>query len=114
MGSIAGIGGVFIRSAQPERLNRWYETTLGLDDTGSVVRAYGLQPGEVAPQNRNFILTFNVLDFDRVVGDLKNRGVDVEIYTGASNTGRCARLYDPDGNPVELWCDEAASRALSA
>lgn len=103
MGIVSNIGGLFIRSANPERLNQWYESTLKLDNSGPVVRAFGLAPGEQPPRNRNFIVTFGVVDFDAVILGLKSEGVPVEIFTGECATGRCARLHDPDGNPIELW-----------
>jgi len=45
-------------------------------------------------------------DLDGLVGQLQLAGIPVETRPDewdAPETGRFARIHDPDGNPIELW-----------
>jgi glyoxylase I family protein len=47
------------------------------------------------------MINFRVRSLDAMV--LRASGVEVTVDPQAYPNGRFARLYDPEGNPVELW-----------
>jgi len=78
MERVSGIGGVFFRAADPAALKRWYEEHLGVTMT----------PTDYAQQSWRQEAGTTVFEpFPR----------DTDYF------GQFARLYDPEGNPVELW-----------
>ena len=78
MEKVTGIGGVFFRASDPAALKRWYEEHLGVTMT----------PTDYAQQSWRQEAGTTVFEpFPR----------DTDYF------GQFARLYDPEGNPVELW-----------
>ena len=57
------------------------------------------------PAGKQWMLNLRVTDIDDMIAAL--RGAGVEVTTKAEwdspEVGRFARLYDPEGNPIELW-----------
>ena len=49
------------------------------------------------------MVNFRVHDLDKMVGQLRAAGIEVEDPGSYPNVGRFARLHDPEGNPIELW-----------
>ena len=116
MQKVLGIGGLFFRSENPERLAKWYETHLGI----SLVPTSGEQkpwhqeagPTAFAPfkkdtkyfgrPEQNWMVNFRVADLKAMVAQLRAAGITVEEPKSYPN-GDFARLKDPEGNPIELW-----------
>jgi predicted enzyme related to lactoylglutathione lyase len=116
MQKVLGIGGLFFRSENPERLAKWYETHLGI----SLVPTSGEQkpwhqdagPTAFAPfkkdtkyfgrPEQSWMINFRVADLKAMVAQLRAAGITVEEPKGYPN-GDFARLHDPEGNPIELW-----------
>lgn len=113
---VLGIGGLFFRSENPERLAKWYETYLGIS---LVPTSYGQKPWHqdagptaFAPFEKNtkyfgkpeqsWMVNFRVADLKAMVAQLRAAGVTVEEPQSYPN-GDFARLHDPEGNPIELW-----------
>jgi catechol 2,3-dioxygenase-like lactoylglutathione lyase family enzyme len=113
---VTGIGGVFIRSAQPEALRAWYAEHLGLeleDFGGAVLRSAG---GETLTwavfagdtdyfgrREQQAMLNYRVRDLDAMLAQLRAAGVDVDERVEDHEYGRFGWATDPDGNRVELW-----------
>ncbi|MEM9639421.1 MAG: VOC family protein, partial [Pseudomonadota bacterium] len=38
-----------------------------------------------------------------MAAELREAGIAVEMHPEELPNGRFARLYDPEGNPIELW-----------
>jgi predicted enzyme related to lactoylglutathione lyase len=57
------------------------------------------------PDNKQWMINFRVDDLDETLSKLRQAGI--AIKTDASwdspETGRFARIFDPEGNPIELW-----------
>lgn len=113
MEKVQGIGGVFIRSKDPEALGRWYLEHLGVDMSQGAWMAGG-GPTVFAPfpadtdyfgdRTQAFMLNFRVRDLDALIAQLQGAGIDVITNPDWNSAiGRFARIHDPDGNPVELW-----------
>ena len=56
------------------------------------------------------MLNLRVSGLDALIADLRAHGVAVETRAEWDNpeTGRFARIHDPEGNPIELWEPPAA------
>ena len=120
-GRVLGIGGLFIRSPDAEALTQWYKDVLGVaagcaaegDATewawrtagGNVVFQPFRQESDYFAADKAFMLNFRVAGLDALLGRLRERGIAVEQRAEWDHpeTGRFARIHDPDGNPIELW-----------
>ncbi len=109
-----GIGGVFFRAKDPEALLDWYRSRLGLvaDDgyqwmqqAGPTVFMPFPKDTDHFPADRQFMLNFRVTGMDALLESLRDAGVEVTTNPewDTPETGRFARIHDPEGNPVELW-----------
>jgi predicted enzyme related to lactoylglutathione lyase len=110
-----GIGGVFVRSARPERLRAWYAERLGVDLEewgGTVFRSDG---GEslvwavfagnteyFGSREQQVMVNYRVADLDAMLAQLRDAGVTVEGPMEQEN-GRFGWGVDCDGNRFELW-----------
>ncbi|HCO53644.1 MAG TPA: glyoxalase, partial [Pelagibacterium sp.] len=57
------------------------------------------------PPDRQWMINFRVDDLSALMADLKGAGIPVETRDewDTPETGRFARIHDPEGNPIELW-----------
>ena len=111
---VVGIGGVFFRARDPGGLQAWYEDHLGVGsgDYGQWAQEAGpsvwmpfASDTDYFPAEKQFMINFRVDDLDSLLGKLRAGGVDVitKAEWDSPETGRFARLHDPEGNVVELW-----------
>lgn len=117
MERVTGIGGVFVRAADPELLQRWYEEHLGVvappesydapswwQQAGpTVLAAMPADSPHFGGAAHSWALNFRVADLDAMVAQLRAAGVPVEVDPETYPNGRFAELHDPEGNPVQLW-----------
>ncbi len=111
MAKAIGIGGLFFRSRDTKALAEWYSTHLGV--TGFWEQAAGMTvfaPFEQAttyfPADKQWMINFRVDDLDALIGQLQAAGIPVETRPNewdTPETGRFARISDPEGNQIELW-----------
>ena len=116
MQKVLGIGGLFFRAENPAHLAKWYETHLGI---ALVPTSYEQEPWQqeagptvFAPFKQDtkyfgrpeqaWMVNFRVADLAAMVAQLRAAGITVEEPQSEPN-GEFARLYDPEGNPIELW-----------
>jgi len=118
---VIGVGGIFLKADDPEKLGAWYREHLGLElqDFGGVVfhdqnekdrsrQAYttwapfASDTDYFAPSTKPFMINFRVIELDTLVAKLQAEGVTVE-RTEKSEFGNFAWIMDPEGNRVELW-----------
>jgi predicted enzyme related to lactoylglutathione lyase len=114
MERVQGIGGYFLRAADPEALLAWYRDALGLDlgEHGlwqqpggpTVVATFETGSDYFGRRTQQTMLNFRVRDLDAMLAQLRSLGADVagtvEEYDGV---GRFGWVTDPEGNRVELW-----------
>lgn len=117
MEKVLGIGGLFFRSAEPDKLARWYAEHLGVDpvptdyetpawrqEGGSTVFApFPAETDYFGDESRQWMINFRVGDLDAMIAQLEAAGVAVTRDPETYPNGRFARLHDPEGNPIELW-----------
>jgi predicted enzyme related to lactoylglutathione lyase len=114
MERVLGIGGYFVRAADPAALGAWYRDCLGLDtdETGVWQQAPG--PTVFAPfeagtdyfgsPSQQTMLNFRVRDLEAMLAQLRAKGADVAADTqDMAGVGRFGWVTDPEGNRVELW-----------
>jgi predicted enzyme related to lactoylglutathione lyase len=117
MTQATGVGGVFLRAADPDKLYTWYEEYLGIKRTEDGAFAFFSEgPREMTilaffPQDTKYfgpseqcsMLNFRVDDLDAVLDKLRAAGVDIDPKREEAEFGRFAWFDDPEGNRVELW-----------
>jgi glyoxylase I family protein len=108
---VEGIGGVFFRARDPERLRRWYGEHLGVtfdplweQRAGPTVWGpFEADTDYFGRADQAWMINFRVRDLDAMVAQLRAAGIEVEPGPQAEEAGRFARTWDPEGNPIELW-----------
>jgi predicted enzyme related to lactoylglutathione lyase len=111
---VEGIGGVFFRSREPERLAAWYREQLGIelatDFVGAVFTAaagdqtvWSIFPADTTYFEGALMVNYRVRDLDAMLGQLRAAGVEVSEQAQDSEFGRFGWATDPDGNRLELW-----------
>lgn len=111
MAKALGIGGIFFRSRDTKALAAWYETHLGVtgfwnQEAGPTVFAPFTQDTTYFPADKQWMINFRVDDLDALIRQLQAAGIAVETRPGewdTPETGRFARIVDPEGNQIELW-----------
>jgi len=114
---VLGIGGLFFRSKDPKALALWYQENLGVNITPSTYEEEPWMqeagPTVFAPfketteyfgdMKQMWMVNFRVRDMDAMVSQLRGNGNDVKVDPEVYPNGRFARVYDPEGNPIQLW-----------
>jgi predicted enzyme related to lactoylglutathione lyase len=112
---VAGIGGVFFRSQDPEALRAWYARQLGieLEDFGTVFTAAEGDQTVWAPfaadtdyfgrHEQQLMVNYRVRDLDAMLAQLRDAGVEVDENVHEMEFGRFGWAVDPEGNRFELW-----------
>src|SRR5689334_6311351 len=114
---VTGIGGLFFRSTDPEKLGLWYKEHFGIDlvpgDYAQKPWSQEAGPTVFAPfphdttyfgrPEQQWMLNLRVRDLDGLVKNLQAAQIAVTLDPETYPNGRFARLHDPEGNPIELW-----------
>jgi len=119
MAKVLGIGGVFFKSSDPEKLYDWYERWLGLPadpQSGiafmpqdmpkngfTVWSAFRSTTTYFAPSKKGFMFNLVVDDLDEALRQVKEGGARIIGAVEEYDYGRFGWFMDPDGNKVELW-----------
>jgi len=121
MKRVTGIGGVFFKCTDPEKMKDWYKKHLGLqtDAYGTNFEwrqaDNGLEKGFTQwspfkadtkffePANRDFMINYRVADLEALVEQLKAEGVTILDEIESFEYGKFVHLLDAEGNKIELW-----------
>jgi catechol 2,3-dioxygenase-like lactoylglutathione lyase family enzyme len=112
--SVVGIGGVFFRANDPEALQAWYGKHLGVvvdyaspwaPPSGPTLFMPFPRDTDHIPADKQWMINFRVTDLDELLSALRDAGIAVATNPewDTPETGRFARVHDPEGNAVELW-----------
>ena len=112
--SVVGIGGVFFRANDPEAQQEWYRKHLGvafdgaspwMQQSGPTVFMPFPRDTDYFPTAKQWMINFRVTELDRLLSALHDAGIAIitDPDWDTPETGRFARIHDPEGNPVELW-----------
>ncbi|MCW2787911.1 MAG: glyoxalase [Aeromicrobium sp.] len=120
---VLGVGGIFFRAQDPEALTAWYREHLGVGPGCSAPDAgpadewsWTVQGGPLvfAPfaagtdywaADKQVMLNLRVSDLDGLLERLSAAGIAVTVRPewDSPETGRFARVHDPEDNAIELW-----------
>jgi predicted enzyme related to lactoylglutathione lyase len=114
MERVLGIGGYFIRAADPVALGAWYRDCLGLDadenglwrqeDGPTVFATFESETDYFGSRAQQAMINFRVRDLDAMLAQLRAKGADVAKETqDMEGVGRFGWVTDPEGNRIELW-----------
>jgi predicted enzyme related to lactoylglutathione lyase len=114
-----GVGGVFFKSEDPEKLGAWYKRWLGVPveppyganfkpDTmpagGLTVWApFSAETTYFQPSAKPFMFNLVVDDLDGALAQVAEGGAEVMEERQDEEYGRFGWFVDPEGNKVELW-----------
>ena len=114
MERVLGIGGFFLRAADPAALSAGYRDCLGLDldehglwrqEAGpTVFAAFEADTDYFGARSQQTMLNFRVRDLDAMLAQLRAKGADVAEETqDMDGVGRFGWDTDPEGTKIELW-----------
>jgi predicted enzyme related to lactoylglutathione lyase len=120
MASVLGLGGLFVKSDDPEALRAWYGYArwLGLsgDEHGvmlfpstmpaggcTVFQPFPRATNHFAPSEDAFMFNLVVDDLDSALAQVKEGGANVVGGIEEYDYGRFGWFIEPDGHKVELW-----------
>jgi predicted enzyme related to lactoylglutathione lyase len=113
-GRVTGLGGVFVRSRDPEALKSWYDEVLGVpredgmivfrpDDGKLILLGVFEADSDYFPEPQQAMLNLRVDDVDAALARVAAAGGEVDERREDSELGRFGWFADPDGHRVELW-----------
>lgn len=116
---VTGIGGIFFKCDNPEKIREWYATHLGLktDNYGtsfewkkptgekafSVWSTFKKDTNYFEPSQKEFMINFRVENLEWLVEELIKEGVTVCDSIEVFEYGKFVHILDPEGNKLELW-----------
>jgi predicted enzyme related to lactoylglutathione lyase len=117
MEKVDGIGGFFFRAKDTGALAKWYEDNFGVtmvpDDydkpawrtnAGTTVFAPFKEDTTYFGDMKNqWMINFRVKNLEAMAAQLRNNGIKVEVDPEEYPNGKFAQLFDPEGNPIQLW-----------
>ena len=122
MTRVTGIGGIFFKARDPEKLREWYREHLGiaLEEWGGAIFRWqtperpepdGMTVWNIFPATTKyfdpspspFMVNFRVDDLDALLANLRAEGCAVDEKVERSELGNFGWVMDPEGNRVELW-----------
>jgi predicted enzyme related to lactoylglutathione lyase len=121
MKKVTGIGGIFFKCKDPNKIKEWYKTHLGLDAGPYGANFEWRQAADPTkkgstqwspfsettkyfePSTKDFMINYRVENLEALVEQLKNEGVTIVDKIEASDYGKFVHIIDVEGNKVELW-----------
>lgn len=116
---VTGIGGIFFKCENPDKIREWYSTHLGLKTDGygtsfewkkengdqafSVWSTFKKDTTYFEPSEKDFMVNFRVENIEWLVEELKKEGVTVCDAIEFFEYGKFVHILDPEGNKIELW-----------
>ncbi len=124
MAKALGIGGIFFKSPDPQKLMAWYQQALGMPaESGdyvsffpaavpaggcTVFSPFKADTAYFAPSSQPFMFNLMVDDLDGALAQVVAAGAEAVGGVESYDYGRFGWFLDPDGNKVELWQPVAA------
>ena len=119
MARVLGVGGVFFKSEEPDKLYQWYGEHLGIkknDGPGVsfmtadlpaagylVWGAFNSDTQYFDPATKQYMYNLIVDDLDGALEQVKAGGAELIGEVETYENGRFGWFMDPEGNKVELW-----------
>jgi predicted enzyme related to lactoylglutathione lyase len=121
MKKVTGIGGVFFKCKDPNKVKEWYNKHLGLDagqygatfewkhldnpdKTGSTSWNTFTDTAKMfEPSTKDFMINYRVENLEALVEELKNEGVTIVDKIESYDYGKFVHILDIEGNKIQLW-----------
>ena len=118
---VTGLGGIFFKSKDNEKLKKWYAKHLGIpagqyghnfewrdndDPKKKGLTVWNPFEGETKyfqPSERDFMINYRVENLVELLDVLKEEGVKIAGEMQEFEYGKFAWIMDCDGNKIELW-----------
>jgi predicted enzyme related to lactoylglutathione lyase len=116
---VTGLGGVFFKTKDPDRMKKWYKDHLGLpvDDYGCTFWWKDTHGNDCStqwspfkedtkyfqPSKKQFMMNYRVENLVELLAVLKEEGVTVVGKIEEHDYGKFGWILDPEGNKIELW-----------
>ena len=116
-----GIGGIFFKCKDPNKLKEWYKTHLGFDTDqygttfewreGSDTTQKGFTQWSpfsettkyFSPSTKDFMINYRVEDLGTLTEELRKEGVTIVDTIETFDYGKFLHIMDIEGNKIELW-----------
>jgi predicted enzyme related to lactoylglutathione lyase len=121
MKRVTGLGGVFFKCHDPEKMKEWYRLHLGIESgkDGAVfkwrdfdapekkgITAWSTFPAGTEyfdPSQKPFMFNYRVENLEALLDELRKEGVTVVGEVEEYEYGKFGWILDPEGNKIELW-----------
>jgi predicted enzyme related to lactoylglutathione lyase len=121
MKRVTGIGGIFFKCKDPDKMREWYQTHLGLNTNqyGAVFEwrqandstkkgfsqwsPFSEKTKYFEPSTKEFMINYRVENLEAIVIELKKEGVTVTDTIETFEYGKFVHIMDIEGNKIELW-----------
>ena len=121
MKKVTGIGGIFFKCKDPDKIKDWYKTHLGLNtneygatfewraETDSTTKGstqwspFAETTKYFDPSTKDFMINYRVADLKALVEELKKEGVTIVDKIESYDYGKFVHIIDIEGNKIELW-----------
>lgn len=121
MKKVTGIGGIFFKCKDPDKMKEWYQQHLGLA-TNQYGAVFEWHEGEDStkkgftnwspfkettkyfePSTKDFMINYRVENLEALVEELKKGGVTILDNIETYEYGKFVHILDAEGNKIELW-----------
>lgn len=120
MKRVTGIGGIFFKSEDPNKLKEWYKRHLGIDSdqygfvfkwqegakdgNGTTVWSpFAKDTDYYNPSKLEYMINYRVDNLVELLEILKKEGVQVVGEMEEFEYGKFGWIMDPEGRKIELW-----------
>lgn len=118
---VTGIGGIFFKCKDPNKVKEWYKVHLGLntDRYGTNFEwrqasdpikkgftqwsAFSEKTKYFEPSTRDFMINYRVDNLVALVSELKKEGVTIVDTIETYDYGKFVHILDIEANKIELW-----------
>jgi predicted enzyme related to lactoylglutathione lyase len=121
MKKVTGIGGIFFKCKDPNKMRNWYKKHLGLN-TNQYGTVFEWHQGEDStkkgfttwspfaekttyfePSTKDFMINYRVENIETLVAGLIKEGVTVVDTIETYEYGKFVHILDAEDNKIELW-----------
>ena len=121
MKKVTGIGGIFFKCKDPNQMQEWYKTHLGINANqyGATFEWYqgadNTKKGFTQwspfdekteyfePSTKEYMINYRVENIEVLVEELKKNGVTIIDSIETYDYGKFVHILDIEGNKIELW-----------
>jgi predicted enzyme related to lactoylglutathione lyase len=118
---VTGIGGVFLKSDDPNATKEWYQKHLGIksgqwggtfewrhaeDESKKGFTAWSIFKGDTTytnPSTKDAMINYRVENLEELLKVLKEEGVEIVGEMESFEYGKFGWIMDPNGYKIELW-----------